>query len=151
MFDTLKFGERARRAGADEAPVRRVGFVRGAWRCAPATEAALDVTTRRLAARGYEVVEIDAAPFVAAAARFDEWRATDDYDDLRAAVAGREAMLTPHIARLLATTATPAGPELGAQRHGRRGRSTNCRVHPGHVAAGRAGRRAGSRRDGGGR
>ena len=86
----------------------RVGIVRDGWTCAGSVTGALETAARMFAGAGYDVVEVDAAPFVEAAEVFDAWRATDDHADLRALVAGREADLTPHIARLLSTPSTPA-------------------------------------------
>jgi amidase len=86
----------------------RVGIVRDGWSCVDATADAINTTASMLTQAGYEVIDVDAGPFVAAAEVFGAWRATDDYADLRALVAGRERDLTEHIARLLATPPTPA-------------------------------------------
>ena len=87
---------------------RRVGIVRGGWTTVAAVARALDAAARAFADAGDDVVDVDPGPFGAAADVFDAWRATDDYADLRALVAGRESELTPHIARLLATAPVPA-------------------------------------------
>ncbi len=110
VFDVI-----AGRSGADPARsrVRRVGVVRGGWSCAPAVAGAVDATAHALVAAGYDVVDVDPAPFVEAAEVFDAWRATDDYADLRAVVAGRERELTPRIARLLASE--PVSADVGAR------------------------------------
>ena len=84
---------------------RRVGVVRGGWSCLASTADAIDATASALANAGYEIVDVDSEIFVTAAAVFGAWRATDDYADLRALVAGRESDLTEHIARLLAPPA----------------------------------------------
>ena len=85
---------------------RRVGVVRGGWSSVGAVPAAVDATARALKRAGYDVIDIDAAPFVEASAVFAAWRAADDHADLRSLVSGREADLTPHIARLLSTPPT---------------------------------------------
>jgi amidase len=92
------------RAGGSE----RVGIVRGGWTCTSAVNRAVDAMADRLALARYDVVDVDPAPFVAAAGVFDSWRATDDYADLRALAAGRETELTAHIARLVANAPVPA-------------------------------------------
>jgi Asp-tRNA(Asn)/Glu-tRNA(Gln) amidotransferase A subunit family amidase len=71
-------------------------------------KAAVETAAGMLADGGYDVVDVDPAPFVAAADVFSAWRASDDYADLRALVAGREADLTAHITRLIATTPVAA-------------------------------------------
>jgi Asp-tRNA(Asn)/Glu-tRNA(Gln) amidotransferase A subunit family amidase len=85
---------------------RRVGVVRGGWSSVGAVAAAVDATARALERAGYDVTDIDAAPFVEASAVFAAWRAADDHADLRSLVSGREADLTPHIAWLLSTPPT---------------------------------------------
>ncbi len=104
VFDVI-----ARRGanGPAAASGRWVGVVRGGWSCVDAVAGAGDATALALSGAGYEVVEVDARLFVDAAELFDAWRATDDYADLRALVAGRESELTPHIAQLLSTTPIP--------------------------------------------
>lgn len=105
VFDVI-----ARRTPQDgtAGAVRRAGVVRGGWPCVAAVVDAVAATSRALSNAGYEVVDCDVGPFLEAAEVFGAWRAIDDYADLRALVAGREADLTPHIARLLSTSPTPA-------------------------------------------
>ena len=96
--------------------IGRVAVVRNGWESTEAVAGAVDRVADRFADAGYEVIDIDAGPFVEAAAVFAAWRATDDYADLRALAAGREGDLTAHIAQLLATPPTPADlePRLAA-------------------------------------
>ena len=95
---------------------------------------------RALPAAGYDVVDVDPAPFVAAADLFDAWRATDDYADLRALVAGRETELTAHIAQLLATP--PVAADVPTSPRGRRRGRRVARVDADPRPAGREGGRA---------
>ncbi|MCU1466103.1 MAG: Amidase [Actinomycetia bacterium] len=110
VFDVIA-GRAAGGLGAG-AP-RRVGVVRGGWSCTISVEGAVKTAERMLADGGYDVVDVDPAPFVAAADVFSSWRASDDYADLRALVAGRETDLTAHIARLIATP--PVATDLRAR------------------------------------
>ncbi len=105
VFDVIS---RAPAPNTERGASRRVGVVRGGWSCTAAVEGAVDATASALADAGFDVVDVDAAPFVDAAALFGTWRATDDYADLRALVAGRDDELTAHIARLLSTPPIPA-------------------------------------------
>jgi amidase len=105
-------GSATRPFGATDASIGElpVGVVRGGWTCTGAITDAIEATALALSDAGFDVFDLDAAPFVEAAAVFDAWRATDDYADLRALVAGHESDLSSHIARLLAMPPTPADP-----------------------------------------
>lgn len=100
-------GHRVFASAGESESVPRVGVVRGGWPVSDSVARAMDDVTHGLRAAGVTVGTLDPAAFVDAADLFDIWRATDDYADLRALAAGREALLTPHIARLLASAAQP--------------------------------------------
>ncbi|HEV7526088.1 MAG TPA: amidase [Acidimicrobiia bacterium] len=110
LFDVIAaVGARpSARTTAGDAPSPRIGVVRGGWSCITAVADSVDRAARSFADVGYDVVDVDPAPFVEAADVYAAWRASDEYTDLRALVAGREADLTTHIARLLATRPVPA-------------------------------------------
>ncbi|MDQ1478502.1 MAG: amidase [Actinomycetota bacterium] len=105
VFDVIA-GRAAALNGAGAA--RRIGVVRGGWSSSTSVKGAVEAAARMLAVGGYDVVDVDPAPFVAAADVFTSWRASDDYADLRAFAAGRETDLTAHIARLIATPPVPS-------------------------------------------